>query len=161
IAARQTTAFEQLLARVREVPGIGRVAYSNNGLFMGSDNGDELIVEGYTPKDGRRAGSRYDQVGSGYFSVLGIPLRAGRELTGDARSSAVGGVCVINEAFAKKFFDGRNPIGQHVTQVYANQRHTYEVVGVAANARQGNLRSAIEIRFYVPMTQAAADIGSM
>ena len=45
----------------------------------------------------------------------------GREITDQDRA---GGrmVCVINETFAKRFFDGRNPIGLHVTQSYADQR---------------------------------------
>jgi predicted permease len=157
---RQASAFEQLFARVREVPGIGRVTYSNNGLFSGGDNGDQILVEGYTPKDGKPIGSRYDQIGPDYFSTLGVPLRAGREITADDR---VNGrmVCVINETFAKKYFEGRNPIGLHVTQVYANQRHIYEVVGLVADSRQNRLRGDVETRFYVPATQPAAEISQI
>jgi predicted permease len=157
---RQATAFEQLLARIREIPGIGRVTFSNNGIFSGGDSGDQIIVEGYTPKDGRPIGSRYDQIGPEYFSTLGIPLRAGREITA---ADGVNGrmVCVINEKFAKLFFDGRNPIGLHVTQYYADQRHTYEVVGVAADNRQNRLRGDIEARFYIPATQPSAGISGI
>ena len=39
-----------LLARVRTMPGVRAATYSNNGLFGGIDNGDQIIVEGYTPK---------------------------------------------------------------------------------------------------------------
>jgi predicted permease len=158
--ARLPIAFEQLLARVREVSGVGRVTYSNNGLFGGGDSSDEIIVEGYTPRDGRRPGARYDQIGPDYFSMVGIPMRAGREITADDRA---GGrmVCVINEAFAKHFFAGRNPIGLHVTQIYANQRHMYEVVGVAADNRQGGLRAVVPDRFYVPATQPSAGIDAI
>ena len=63
-------------------------------------------------------------------------------------------VCVINETFAKRFFTGRNPIGLHVTQVYAEQRHTYEVVGVVRDSRQNRLRGEIEHRFYTPRDAA-------
>ena len=59
-------------------------------------------------------------------------------------------MCVINETFAKRFFAGRNPIGLHVTQQYADQRHTYEVVGVVRDSRQNRLRGEIEHRFYAP-----------
>ena len=67
-------------------------------------------------------------------------------------------VCVINETFAKRFFAGRHPIGLHVTQEYAEQRHTYEVVGVVRDSRQNRLRGEIEHRFYTPATQPAASI---
>jgi predicted permease len=159
-AARQALAIDQLLARVRAVAGVRAATYSNNGLFAGSDNGDEIVVEGYTRRGSDDRGSRYDQVGPEYFSTLGIPVRLGREITAEDR---VGGhlVCVINETFAKRFFDGRNPIGLHVTQVYANQRMTYQVVGVVQDSRQNRIRGEIEHRFYVPATQPAATISSV
>ncbi len=70
-------------------------------------------------------------------------------------------VCVINETFAKRFFAGRHPIGLHVTQQYADQRHSYEVVGVVRDSRQGRLRTPVEHRFYVPATQPAASISGV
>ncbi len=155
--ARQSTALEALRARIRAVPGVRGVTYSNNGLFGGSDNGDQIIVEGYTPTGRGDNGSRYDAVGPGYFTTLGIPILLGREITEEDR---VGGrmVCVINETFAKRFFSGRNPIGLHVTQTYADDRHTYEVVGVVKDSRQNRLRGEIEHRFYTPITQPAASV---
>ena len=113
------------------IPGVRAVTYSYNGLFGGTDNGDAITVEGYTAADAREIGSSYDAVAPGYFSTLGIPVLIGREITEQDQS---GGrmVCVINETFAKRFFDGRNPIGLHVTQRYAERRNTYEVVGVVA-----------------------------
>jgi predicted permease len=157
---RQSTAIEELLARVRAIPGVRAAAFSNNGLFGGSDNGDQVIVEGYTPKGGRDRGSSYDAVGPAYFSTLGIPVILGREITEQDRA---GGrmVCVINETFAKRFFEGRNPIGLRVTQAYAEDRHTYEVVGVVRDSRQNRLRGEIEHRFYTPATQPAAAIGAV
>ena len=87
-----------------------------------------------------------------------MPILLGREIT-DRRSRRAGAtVCVINETFAKRFFAGRNPIGLHVTQEYAEQRHTYEVVGVVRDSRQNRLRGEIEHRFYAPATQPAASI---
>ena len=156
---RRIEAFERLLASVRTLPGVKAATYSNNGLFGGSDNGDQILVEGYTPKGEDDVGSRYDAVGAGYFSTLGIPVRLGREI---AEQDRAGGraVCVINETFARRFFAGRSPLGLHVTQVYADQRHTYEVVGVVADSRQRRLRGEVEHRFYTPATQPAAGLDS-
>ena len=118
---RQAAAFDQLLARIRAVPGVRAATYSNNGLFGGSDNGDRIKVEGYTPQGRRRSRVALRPGRPGYFSTLGIPVLLGREITEEDRA---GGrmVCVINETFAKRFFAGRNPIGLHVTQKYADQR---------------------------------------
>lgn len=157
---RQTIAFEQLLSRIRAIPGVRAATYSNNGLFGGSDNGDEISVEGYTPTGGGDRGSRYDAVGPQYFSALGIPVLLGREITEQDRAGGPT-VCVINETFAKRFFAGRHPIGLHVTQQYAELRHTYEVVGVVRDSRQNRLRGEIEHRFYTPATQPAATISGV
>ena len=157
---RQAAAFEEQLARIRTVPGVRLATYSDNGIFGGSDNGDQIVVEGYAPKGPDDNGSRYDQIGPGYFSTLGVPVLLGREIA-EQDLAAGRAVCVINETFAKKFFEGRNPIGLHVTQTYAEERHTYEVVGVVRDSRQNRLRGNVEHRFYVPASAPAAGISAV
>lgn len=149
---RRQALFERLLARVRATPGVRAATYSNHGLLMGGDTGDEVAVEGYTATGSNDRGSNYEHIGPDFFSSLGIPILLGREIS--ARDHAASPrVCVINEAFAKRFFANRNPIGQHVTQIYGRQRNTYEVVGVVANFRKRGLRGEIEHRYFVPAAQ--------
>ncbi|MPY87486.1 MAG: FtsX-like permease family protein [Luteitalea sp.] len=150
--SRRPALFGQLLDRIQAVPGVRATTYSKNGLFSGSDSGDQVIVEGYARQGNNDRGSAYDHVGPNYFSTLGIPVLLGREITEDDQPSSQK-VCVINEAFAKLFFEGRNPLGMHVTQVYGNQRNTYQIVGVARDSRAHRIRGEIEHRFYVPVTQ--------
>ena len=98
---RQTTAVRAACSPgIRAIPSVRAATYSNNGLFGGSDNGDQITVEGYTPKGNGDGGSRYDAVGPQYFSTLGIPVRLGREITEQDRPDGRA-VCVINETFAK------------------------------------------------------------
>ena len=150
--SRQVALFQRLLERVRAAPGVHAATYSKSGLFLGNDNGGEIVVEGYTPKGDNDRGSLYDHVGPNYFSTLGIPLLLGREITERDHPSG-NRVCVINETFAKRFFEDRNPLGMHVTHVFGNQRSTFEIVGVARDSRLGSLRGNVERRFYVPATQ--------
>ncbi|BDC49047.1 hypothetical protein F183_A13630 [Bryobacterales bacterium F-183] len=143
----------RLTDRFRAVPGVRAVSYSNAGMFLGSDSSDEIQVEGFTPSGSEDdSGSRYDHIGPGFFSTLGIPIVLGREINASDRAGSKP-VCVINEAFAKRFFAGRNPLGLHITQIFGNQRNTYEVVGVAKNSRKRSLRGDIEHRFFVPSAQ--------
>jgi len=151
---RQMAAFETIAARLRAVPGVQSLTYSYNGLFGGTDNGDRITVDGYTPSDPMTTQSRYDAVAPGFFSTLGIPVLAGREIS-DQDQSSRRMVCVINESFARKFFSGRNPIGLTVTQHDAEVRRRYEVVGVVRDSRQASLRDEIETRFYTPLSRAA------
>ncbi len=150
--AQRQGVFERLYERISRAPGVAAATYSPHGMMMGGDSGDDVEVEGYTATGKDDTDSRYDHVGPKFFSTLGIPMRLGREI--DERDRAGGPkVCVINEAFAKKFFAGRNPMGLHVTQVYGKQRNTFEVVGVVADARKNSLRGKIEHRYFVPVTQ--------
>jgi predicted permease len=142
--------FEQLLDRIRRAPGVRVATYSANGVFIGADSGDEIEVEGYTGKAERSA--RYDHVGADYFSTLGIPILLGRPIAAQDHPSAPR-VCVINETFARRFFEGRSPIGLHLTQVFGPQRTTCRIVGVARNSRANRLRGDIEARFFVPIAQ--------
>jgi hypothetical protein len=76
----------------------------------------------------------------------------GREI-GVQDTASAPHVCVINEAFAKLFFAGRNPIGSHVTEKFGDKKNVMEVVGVSRNARDHNLRSDVPPRFYVATDQ--------
>jgi hypothetical protein len=75
-----------------------------------------------------------DRIGAGYFSTLGIPIRVGREIQENDRGDGPK-VCIINEAFANRFFDQRNPIGMRITAIDEGKPTIYHVVGVAADAR--------------------------
>jgi predicted permease len=148
---RRQALFERLYERVRQTPGVLSATYSRHGLFAG-DASDQVQVDGYSAQGDDDRGSRYEHVGPLYFSTLGIPLRLGREIT-ERDHAASPKVCVVNEAFVKKFFAGRNPIGMRITQLYGPQRNTFEVVGVAANFRKNGLRGEIEHRYFVPVAQ--------
>jgi len=150
--ARLTSLWLDLTDRLRHVPGIQGVTYSENGLFSGSESGDEVDVEGFKPSKQDERGSRFDAVGPQYFSTVGIPMVLGREF-GLQDTAASPHVCVINEAFAKKFFAGRSPVGYHITEKFGDQKNVMEVVGVAKNARDHRLRGDVPPRFYLPSDQ--------
>jgi predicted permease len=146
--------WRDLNARLQTLPGVQAVSYSINGLFSGSEADDEIAVEGFTPQNEDEKTSRFDMVGPGYFSTLGVPLLRGREF-GLPDGPSTPHVAVINEAFADRFFAGRNPIGRHITADPGNQKNVMEVVGVAGNVRDHALRGEVPPRFYVPGDQGA------
>ncbi|HEY7403197.1 MAG TPA: ABC transporter permease [Candidatus Angelobacter sp.] len=150
--AQLSSLWRELTDRLRALPGVQGATYSQNGLFSGSESGDEVDVEGFTPSKDEEKFSRFDMIGPQYFSTVGIPLVLGREF-GPQDTTASPHVCVINEAFAKLFFAGRNPIGRHVTEKYGDKRNVMEVVGVAKNARDHRLRGDVPPRFYIPAAQ--------
>ena len=123
---------------------------SSDLLFSGSESGDPVAVEGYTPKPGDEMNSRIDHVGPGYFSTMGIPILLGREI---GPQDAAGGLraAVVNETFVHRFFPNTNPIGKHIRDTYPGNPAECIVVGVAADAKYNSLREKPQPRFYVSL----------
>ena len=155
--AQREAVFRTLLERFRSVPGVRGVTFSENGLFSGTESGDRISVEGYKPKKEGDAHSRFDQIGPGYFSTIGIPMLLGREIgVQDAGNSPK--VCVINETFSRQFFASQNPIGKHITDEFPDTRTTFQVVGVSKDDRDHRLRGDTPPRFYIPFMQGLGGI---
>jgi predicted permease len=144
--------WRDLTERLRALPGIQGATYSTNGIFSGSESADEIDVEGFTATKREEKIARFDTVGPQYFSTIGIPLLLGRDI-GQQDTAASPHICVINEALAKTFFNGRNPLGRHITEKFGDKKNVMEVVGVAKNARDHRLRGDIPARFYIPADQ--------
>ncbi len=149
---RLPIAYQELRERLARIPGVRAVTYSQNGLFSGSESGDQVSVEGYKPQKDGDDHARFDQVGPNYFSVVGIPIMLGRDIEARDGESAEP-VCVVNEAFAKFYFGDRNPIGKHVKDEFPDTRKTFTIVGVARDARDHSLRRDVFRRFYLSALQ--------
>ena len=149
---RSLALYPELLDRIRKTPGVTSASFSENGLFSGSDSVDEIEVEGYTPKGADDKDARWDQTGPDYFTSLGVPLLQGRDFNDSDRAGSQK-VCIVNEAFAKKFFVGRNPLGMHIATVYGDRRITHQIVGVARDHRTHRLQGPTPPRNFVPIVQ--------
>jgi predicted permease len=150
---RAAALYGRLLDDIRAVPGVRSATYSDNGIFSGSSCGTQLYVEGYTPAKGSRTGTRCEAIGPDYFSTLGVPILRGRELT-RADMTPNSKVCVINQTMAKDFFEGRDPIGKHIKDLYPGSKSEYEIVGVAQDFRTDSLRGKVIRHFYAPAANA-------
>lgn len=142
--------FQRVLESLRSLPGVSGVTLSENGLFGGTESADRITVEGFHSDKEEDNAARFDQIGSCYFSTVGIPILLGREI-GPQDAGTANHVCVVNEAFAKFFFRGSNPIGKHVTDEFPDTRMTFEIVGVTRDVRDHRLRGEIPRRFYIPI----------
>jgi putative ABC transport system permease protein len=99
---------------------------------------------------GKDPTSAVRQVSAGYFETIRTPLLSGRTI--DEKDIGGGSpVAVINEAAAKHFFPGQDPVGKHI----ANSRDMVqrEIVGVAADVKFNTLNAADVEEMYLPMAQ--------
>ncbi len=149
---RRESVLRELVDEIGRVPGVRATSFSQLGLFSGGESSATIEVEGHTRKSDDDRDAAFDRVGPKYFSTLGVPVTLGRETLASDRGDAPK-VCVINEAFAQRFFERRNPLGFHVTLSHEDGGARYQVVGVARNIRMQGLRGAVEPRFYLPTSE--------
>jgi macrolide transport system ATP-binding/permease protein len=148
-APRARTFQDELLERVKALPGVESAAYARmTPLSYGSFSSTPIAVDGYQPPPEEQPTVEYNEVGPGYFVTIGIPLASGREFTrADDEKAAL--VAVVNETMAARYWHGRNPIGERV-QV---KGRWMQVVGVAKDSKYESVREAPKPFFYVPLRQ--------
>jgi predicted permease len=141
----------ELMHRFAAIAGVRSATFSENGLFSGTESVVPVEIDGFTPSTEDDRVARFDQVGPGYFTNVGIPLLLGRDLAETDRPSATR-VAVINDTMARFYFGDRNPIGQHIRIPLAPDL-ALEIVGVSRSARDHSLKLPQERRFYVSYLQ--------
>jgi predicted permease len=150
-----TPLTEQLLTKFGAIPGVRGATISENGLFYGGDSGDDISILGMPPKSGQDMGVSFDVVGPGYFSTIGIPVLAGRDV--ESRDTAGTHHMWVNQSMAKYFFGDTSPMGQHVVVHYSFGDTEYDVVGVVGDARPNSLRGDIDRRCYMSFYDRAVE----
>ena len=151
--------YERLEQELRAVPGVTAATVSLVPLLSGSNWGDSVAVQGFAAGPATDPFSRYNEIGVGYFSTMGIPLIAGREFT-DADTIATQKVAIVNEEFVKKFTLGRDAVGKMMgsSRGWRSPLDTV-IVGVVPNTKYSNVKQPIPPLFFRPYRQDPA-IGS-
>ena len=138
-AHQRTQFYDRLIAVAGAEPSVDGVALATT-LLRGHSN-NLLTIEGRPQPtlDSAAPDVGQDVVSGEYFRVMGVPLRAGRTFD---RADGVDApaVAVVNEALARKYFAGENPIGRRIK--YGTPPATapwVTIVGVAANQKSPNV----------------------
>ena len=145
--------FEQVEDRLAALPGVTAVSNSLVALVAGNNWGNSVAVEGFPAGPDTDVDSRFNEIGPGYFRLLGVPLIAGREFT---RADTFGApkVAIVNEAFAKKFNLGRNAVGKRMSQNSGpNSKLDIEIVGLVQNAKYSEVKRDTPPVFFIPYRQ--------
>jgi putative ABC transport system permease protein len=147
--------FRQIDDRLRAIPGVRMVAPALYAPMTGDSWNDGVRIEGRPePAAKEDTSASWARVMPGFFETLGAKFTLGRPITEDD-TATTRKVAVINEAFAKRFFKGQNPIGQHFGPDKIKYANTYEIVGVASDLRYltYGLKDPVRPMFWVPETQ--------
>jgi predicted permease len=152
----------ELSARLEALPGVVAVTYSANPLLSGENAMPFIYVPErvWVPEEDRTV--YFQEIGPAFFETLGMPIRRGRTLTrDDMRGSAPilsgsGGAVVVNEALARRYFPGVDPIGRRIGvskgMAPLPDSALLEIVGVVGDAKYTTVRQDIPATIYAPFT---------
>lgn len=146
--------WDQVAAHLRALPGVESVAMASWPLLSGT-SWTSFVSVGGAPRSELRP--YFLTVSPGWADVMKIPVIDGRDFRG---SDTYPGVAIVNDAFAKHYFDGEHPIGQWfespptrgdaLPEEAKGMRLRFQIVGLVGDARYRNMREAIMPTAYVP-----------
>lgn len=137
--------FRNLFARLQALPGVETVGAVSSLPLSNSEDLRMFAVDGYPNQISQLAEARW--VTPNYFSAMRIRLIAGRLFKSDEKPAWH--TLIVNQAFAKKYFAGRNPIGGRVSR---QDDHTKwnTIVGVIGDVRNTSLEEPAQPQIYEP-----------
>ena len=152
--ARSRLFYRTLLPKLAAIPGVQHAAISNNLPMYSLGSSLPLTVEGQPVEEvERRPLVQVGTVTSDYFAALEIPLRQGTIYSADITEKDPL-VAVINEAFARKFWPGQNPLGRRVR--LGDDHQWLEIVGVVGDVGMLTRFTALDtpLQLYRPLSQS-------
>jgi len=150
---RRVAFLHAVMPRLAALPGVRGVGACNGLPLTGLGLGVMFMVDGRpAPPPEQRPMARARSVTPDYFHVMGIPLVAGRSFT-DADNSQSPAAIVINQALARRFWPGANPLGGRLALDTAPPR-VAEVVGVVAGVKPEAPQGEDWPTIYSPYDQA-------
>jgi predicted permease len=151
---RRLAAYEQLRQQLAAIPGVAGAAHGYVVPISGSGWDQSARVSGSGGE--RRGPVNLTSISAGYFDVMGTPLLSGRDFTSNDRASSPP-VAIVNEAFAKYFFDGANPVGRTFELPDGPvRRPPFEVVGLVRNTKYRTLQEEFTPIVYFASAQSDA-----
>jgi len=128
---------------LRSLPGVESVAISEWPLMTGSSWNGFISVGGAAPNP---VASYFLSISTGWLDIMRIPLVKGRDFIS---TDTLPGTAIVNEAFAREYFNRANPVGKSFDTVSVEGRRTpYRIVGLTGDARYKDLREPIQPTAY-------------
>jgi predicted permease len=144
---------QQVLERLRPLPFVESAALSRMppiSTTMGNWTQSIGIDGGALLKDAPYV--YFNGVSPRYFETVGMRLRRGRDLA-DTDTAATQKVVIVNEALARQFFPGQDPIGRHITIGRADSRKDLEIVGIVQDAKYRTMQEPQRNIAYLSIAQ--------
>src|SRR5262249_42435699 len=151
---QQTIFVQQLLQRVRSITGVQSASTVDNLPFSGNAFNGSFTIEGRPiPAATERPRAFVRVVSPDYFQAMDISMVRGNPFS-DHDSAQVQGVVIINDAAARKYFPGEEPLGKRIKRGRPESKNPWlTIVGIVGSANQLSLRETTQPEIYVPYLQ--------
>jgi predicted permease len=147
----QFTILQSRLQQALErLPGVHAVTFSSTALLSRVRHNKRISVPGRTAATGPLPIVNTNGLASNFFRAMELPLMIGRDFT-ELDNATAPKVAIVNQAFVRQYFNGQNPIGEHL--LIPSYAERVEVVGVSADAKYTDLRGAAPPTVYLPALQ--------
>ncbi len=144
--------YKGLLEQLEAIPSVQSASLSQTGLIGGGSWRNLISIPGYTPRPGQRMESGFSPVGAHFFQTTGIPILLGRDFTTRDNETAPK-VAVINETFARDFFQGESPVGRTIGLGVKQNLGQFQIIGVVKDSKQRRLNEPPARVVYFPFLQ--------
>ncbi|HEX4807853.1 MAG TPA: ABC transporter permease, partial [Bryobacteraceae bacterium] len=144
----QRELMSQLQRRVASQAGITGAALAMWPIFDGAGWSEQIMIPGKAPSDREEI---FYRVSAGYFSTLRTPLLAGRDFTLRDGPNTEPIPAIVNEAFARKYFPGQDPLGKEFGRPGEHSAVRHLIVGLASDTHYYDLRRSVDPIVYLPM----------
>jgi putative ABC transport system permease protein len=151
--ARARAFYQGVLERAAQAPGVEAAGASSQLPVRGASGKMAFRVDGAEQDPGNLPMGFYEVVTPDYLRTMGVSLKRGRGFTGADRDGAPP-VALVNEAMARRFWPGQDPVGKRVGYPWPSDWMT--VVGVVADVANDGLGKTPEPAIYRPFAQAPA-----
>jgi putative ABC transport system permease protein len=147
--------LDRLYQRLQAIPGVVSVAGTTNLPLLGATSINFLIDGRPDPETGAQQDAQsasFLTVTPNYFATMRIPLLQGRDFT-DRDTLTAPWVAAINEAMARRFWPGENPIGKRFRWDLGPDEQPREIIAVVQNTPADRHQASQRPIFYVPNVQ--------
>jgi predicted permease len=143
----------QAIEKIKALPGVEAVATTNTlplnrwlNLPLEFEGGSEEAVS-----------AEWRMISGNYFDTMKMSLKLGRGFT-DSDSEGAAGVVIVNEAFARRYYQNSGPLGQRIVVARVMgpklaRPGSLEVIGVVSDTKQRSLMEKAPPTIYVPTAQ--------
>ena len=141
----------EVVSRIERLPGVKSAAITSIPPVSFNGNTDWIRFVG-RPYNGEHNEVNEREVSSDYFTTIGAKLLRGRYFT-DAEDASKPRVVIINQALARKYFPGEDPLGKRFGDTSLSPTSIKQIIGVVDDIKDGSLDSEIWPTVYYPFNQ--------